>query len=493
MLQGNPMLLVPVFFPMFAGLIFYVLGLREEKTKRAYISLTLVLNSLLVFFLLAGYRGSEFILFYITETLPILFRVDGITIFYAALVAVIWLGATLYSFAYIDHDPYDKRYYAFLTALLGAMMGIAFAGNIITYYLFYEMMTFMSFPLIGHSMKKEDIKAAVVFLIYSIFGATLVLIGFAFLNGYGDLSHFVPGGSLDGAAMLANPRLLLIASFLMIVGFGCKAGMFPLHAWLPVAHPAAPAPFSGILSALITKAGVIGIVRVLYYVVGVGPLRGTWVQTVWMSFALITVFMGSMLAYREPVLKRRLAFSSNSQISYLLFGLSVMTPNGLIAGLLQLCYHAFAKTILFLCAGVFIHNAGITEVSKLEGMGKKMPIVMGCFTIASLSLIGIPPLGGFVSKWHLITASLEAPLGFFSYLGPILLLLSALLTAGYLLPIVIQAFFPSSDVKESPKEFHEPGWLMKGPLVGLVVLSVLYAVFSYRLLNLFATVIAKIG
>ena len=203
----------------------------------------------------------------------------------------------------------------------------------------------------------------------------------------------------------------------------------------------APAPASAVLSAVIVKAGVLAIVRVVYYIYGVSFLRGTWVQTAFMVLSLTTVFMGSMLAYREPVLKKRLAYSTVSQLSYILFGLAVMDAGSVAGGLLHVLSHGFIKASLFLCAGAVIYMTGKTRVDQLKGIGKEMPFIMWCFTIASLGLIGIPPTGGFLSKWYLAEGALSSGICGFSWIGPVVLLISALLTAGYLLPVVIQAFF----------------------------------------------------
>lgn len=218
-----------------------------------------------------------------------------------------------------------------------------------------------------------------------------------------------------------------------------------MHAWLPTAHPVAPAPASAVLSGVITKAGVIAVIRLIYYTVGTEILRGTWVQTAWIVLALLTVFMGSMMAYHEKLLKRRLAYSTVSNLSYILSGLFTLTPAGLLGGLLHAAAHVPAKTALFLAAGAIIFKTGKTRVDELTGIGKEMPVTLWSFTLASLSLVGIPPLMGFVSKWYLASAALDAGLGVTGVMIPVVLLISALLTAGYLLPIVIRGFFPGAD------------------------------------------------
>ena len=312
--------------------------------------------------------------------------------------------------------------------------------------------------------------------------------GLCFIFFYARYSltlNFVPGGALDGAAVRGHETLMQVVTFLGIVGFGAKAGLYPLHGWLPTAHPAAPAPASAILSGIIAKAGVLAIVRVLYYAVGADFLRGTWVQTALLALALLTVLMGSMMAYREKLLKKRLAYSSVSQISYILVGLFVMTAESVSGALMHVLFHACIKICLFLCAGSFIAVAGKHRVDELRGIGRAMPKTLWGFTLASLALIGIPPASGFVSKWYLAMGALDSGLAVFSWLVPVVLLISALLTAGYLLPISIAGFFPGRDAALPPRN-DEGGWHMWLPILLLAAAAVLMGCFGVPVARGFA-------
>ena len=486
MFNGNGFLAIPVLIPFLAAVLLPALKVENPGAKRLYTIGAAAVTAAAMSLLCWRGTGTALVLYRIDEGLAVGLKLDGLAVLYTLLVAILWVGIVIYSHGYIHHDRHENRYYSFLLALLGSLLGLGMADNIVSFYLFYELMTFIAFPLICHSTRKEDVQAAITFLVYSIFGATLALIGIVLLNGMVDIGSFTPGGLLDTTMALLHGNVLKIALLLLLFGFGCKAGMYPLQAWLPVAHPAAPAPVSAPLSALITKAGVLGIIRVIYYMVGTEALDGTWIQYLWLSVTLLTVFMGSMLAFREPMLKKRLAYSSISQISYVLFGLAVLSAEAFTGALLQMVFHAFAKLILFLCAGVIIHETGKQRVDELKGIGKEMNTVMWCFTLAALSLIGIPPMGGFVSKWYLITAALAAPIGIFSWLGPVVLLVSALLTAGYLLPIVIAAFFPGADYDYSKRVKRCPSPYMTGPLVVLSALAILLALFPHKLTTFFA-------
>jgi multicomponent Na+:H+ antiporter subunit D len=396
---------------------------------------------------------------------------------FGVLFAAIFLLAGIFSLEYMDKDHAPHRYNTFFLLTLWAMLLLSMARNLFTYYMCYELMTVLSLPLVLHEGTEGAQKAGLKYLGYSLFGASLALFGFFCLGSFCDSTDFIAGGTVN-ANGLANLPMLLVASFCLLLGFGCKAGMMPLHFWLPTAHPVAPAPASAVLSATITKAGVLGILRVIYYLVGADVLRGTWVQTVMLVLALCTVFSGSMLAFKEKLLKRRFAWSTVSQVSYVLFGLFLLTGDGLQGALMQVVFHAICKTALFLTAGAIIHHTGCTYVQQLDGIGKRMPVLLGCYTLASLSLIGIPPFAGFVSKWQLVTAGMEALPGF-GLAGGIVLLTSALLTAGYLLPITIRGYFQSAP-DETP--IH-PTWRMTLPLVILSGALLLLGIFPQGLVQ----------
>ena len=433
-----------------------------------------------------------YLLFNLTENLPILFKVDAMSIIFAAVTIIIFLGSGIFSLEYMKHEQKKKRFYVFYLLAFLVLMGLCFAGNLITFYLFFEMLTLASTPLVLHSGSREANMAGLKYLFYSLCGAYMALFGLYFVSKYGNTLTFSEGGVINQELAAGHTGLLLVAAFVMILGFSVKAGMFPMHAWLSAAHPVAPAPASAVLSAVIVKAGVLGIIRVIYYIFGAAFLKGTWVQTAFMVLTLITIFMGSMLAYREPVLKKRLAYSTVSQVSYILFGLSAMDMNSVTGGVLHVIAHGFIKAALFLCAGAIIYMTGKTRVEELKGIGKEMPFLMWCYTIVSLGLIGIPPTGGFISKWYLAMGSLETGIPGFSWIGPVVLLVSALLTAGYLLPITIQGFFPGADYDYKALKKKEPSALMTVPVLILTVLTVFMGLFPGQLISWIQQAVTKL-
>ncbi|MDO4648621.1 MAG: proton-conducting transporter membrane subunit [Eubacteriales bacterium] len=502
----NIWIILPMFISAAAGIFLLVSSFADhlkgrdgkENLHNLHLFVGTVLLAAAVLAVAAAWTGEkEITLFYLMKDIPVYFHVDAVGRLFVTFVSIVWVCVGIYSFVYMKHEGEEKRFYGFFLLVYSVLIALDFSGNLVTMYLFYELMTLTSMPLVLHNGSREAIMASLKYLFYSMCGAYAGLFGIFYLYRYCDTLAFVPGGSLSITLASGHEGVLLWAVMAMLIGFGAKAGMFPLHAWLPTAHPVAPSPASAALSSIIVKSGVLAIIRVVYYMVGADFLRGTWVQTAWMTLALMTVFMGSLLAFREPVFKKRLAYSTVSQVSYILFGLSVLEPQAMSGALLHVVFHAFIKSTLFLTAGIFIFQCGKTRVKELRGIGKQMPVTLWCYTFASLALIGIPPTSGFISKWHLAEGALSGNIGAFRYVGPAVLLVSALLTAGYLLPVTISGFLPGEDWnpdeksagqeeshKSGKKSSLEPSIGMLLPLAILACLAVLLGVFPNPLLKL---------
>lgn len=423
-----------------------------------------------------------------TDTLVTFFKVDDVGRMFSLLSAFMWILAIMYSFEYMDHEGHKTRFYSFMLLTLGPAVALPLAGNMFTMYMAYELLTLLSMPLVIHSFKPEAMQAAKKYLAFSFFGAGLVLSGTLVMTHFSNSLDFVAGGNLDMAKVSQNPTLILTMALLMFVGFSVKAGMFPLHAWLPSAHPVAPAPASALLSGVITKAGVVAIIRVLFFVFGVDFIAGTWVQNLLIVITLCSVFLGSMMAFKEQHFKRRLAYSSVSQLSYVLFGIIVMSSTGMTGALMHVIAHAAIKITLFFVAGVMIIKLEAHDVEELKGVGKSMPITMWCFTLCSLGLVGIPPTTGYVSKWFLAQGSLGMGNQVLAFAGPIVLLVSAILTAGYLISIFIDAFFPGKDFDYSTVKKLEPSWTTLTPMLILTAVTLIAGMFPGGLLNFFSNI-----
>lgn len=493
---NNWIFLPPILLPMLGGLLLALCKPLSEPRTRKYFTLgTLVLSLLaLIPALFAG--DQTLTLFTISDNLPMTLASDQAGRFFALVMALVWVTAGIYSFEYMAHEKHQTRYYAFYLTTLGVLMALCFAGSIVTYYMCYELMTLLTVPLVMHTMHKDAVAAGVKYLIYSVIGASLVLLGVFVLAPYVTGFGFAAKGVLAAEKVQGHEGVVLFCAFLMLLGFSAKGGLFPLHGWLPTAHPAAPAPASAVLSGIITKAGVLGVVRVIYYYIGADFLQGTWVQTAMLVLTLFTVFLGSLLAWQEKVLKKRLAFSSVSQVSYVLFGLCTMHPLGVVGALLHVVAHALIKDSLFMSAGAIIHQTGKTRVEEMRGIGKQMPVVMVCYTLVSLGLIGIPPCLGFVSKWYLAQGglSMTGVASALTFIGPAILLISALLTAGYLLPLTINGFLPGRDEagKLLSYEKCEPSLWMLLPLGLLTALSVVLGMFPTQLISFLTNLTATI-
>lgn len=483
--------LLPVLVPVaFGVLLFAVNPLSEYRRLKVCVGIALLVSSVVTLLEAFSFKDT-IILWRITDSVSLSLGTDKLGTYFAVLMCFMFTTVGFYAMDYMKHENDTTRFFAFYLCVFGVLNGIYLSTNLITMYLFYEMMTLLSLPLVLHSLSKEAIAAGYKYLYYSIAGAFLSLISIFFVYQYASSYEFVPGGYMDAEKLAGDNGMLLAFVFLAIIGFGCKAGLFPLQDWLPTAHPVAPAPASAVLSGVITKSGVIAIIRLVYYSIGIENLKGTWVQYAWIVLSLLTVFLGSMMAYGEKVIKKRLAYSTVSQVSYVLFGLSLMNEAGFLGAMLHIVFHSVIKDDLFLVSGAIIHNAKITTVDKLKGIGKKMPVSIWCFTFSSIALIGIPPASGFVSKWFLGTGALASDIGAFRYLGPAILLISALLTAGYLLPVTVDGFFPGKDYE--PESKCEVGLLSLIPIIVLAVLAVILGIFPSVLEGYIGTVISELG
>lgn len=471
------LLLLPVLLPVIGGVFVFR---QKSEQARERLALALILGTAALALVVCLLPEQRLDLPTIQSGLHLAMRNDSLAKLFLVLVCCIWVPVLIFSFPYIRHAGGERSFMTVYTMTLGVLAGLAMAANFVTMYMFFEMMSLITVPMVLHNGTSAARRAGFKYLGYSVFGAGMALAGYFFIAYYMAAPDFAPGGAIDPVRAAQHRPLLLVIYCLMIVGFGAKAGMVPMQAWLPAAHPVAPAPASAVLSGVITKGGVLAVIRVTYYMFGVNFLQGSWPQYVLLTLALATVFVGSMLAYREKLLKRRLAYSTVSQVSYVLFGLLLLTPEGVQASLLQMVFHALAKDALFLGAGAIIFSTNYLRVDQLRGIGKRMPVTMMCFTLAALSLIGIPPMAGAVSKWYLVSAGLSAPLRGFGIAGLVVLIVSALLTAGYLLPIVTNGFFPG---KHFIAERKEMGPQMTGPLIAFAAACLLLGLFPGGLLQ----------
>ena len=483
-------ILIVIMLPIIGGALLPLLDFDARRTRECYVLAIVIATSVLSIFLIARGGGTEFILYHLTSTIDIAFRIDRFGSVFALLVSVLWPLSTLYAFEYMRHFHKRNRFFGFFTMSFGITLGVAFSANLITMYLFYELLTLSTLPLITHDGSKEAKVAGVKYLVYSIAGATAAFIGMiAVLTRGGSLEFNVIG--LGSAVTDANRTFFDVAFLFMFFGFGVKAALFPLHGWLPTAG-VAPTPVTALLHAVaVVKSGVFAIGRVVYYTYDADYLAGTVVQKVALWFAAFTNVYGTVMAWKELHFKKRLAYSTVSNLSYILFAFLLATPPGLTAGLLHMIFHGLIKIALFFVAGAVMHQSGKTYVTELRGFAKAMPVSFGVFTVASLALIGVPPLCGFLSKYTICLAAVEEG-SRSAYAGLAALLISAVFTSLYLLSIVIKACFPGEGFDpKSIADVKEANVYMTLPLVILAVLIVVLGCFPGALTEFLAGTLAN--
>ncbi len=483
----NPLLLICILLPFAAGALLYLLRLpKKALTWTAFIVTALV--SALSWIAVLTLPDAPFPIIRFAENLTLLLRLDGLGRFFVGLVATLWPLTVLYAAAYMEHERHLPMFYGFFTAAYGATLGVAMAGNLFTMYCFYELLTLTTVPLVIQPMTKAAVRAGRTYLIYAIGGGAFAFASMMFLiaNGAGD--PFVMGGTLY-ARPYGNDNITYLFWLFGFLGFGVKAAIVPLHRWLPEAS-VAPTPVTALLHAVaVVKSGAFAAIRLTYYCFGTDALAGTWAQTAAVLVTAVTIVYGSSAAVRETHFKRRLADSTVANMSYILFGAALMTPAGLVGALMHMAAHACIKIVAFFAAGSVLHGTGRESIYELDGLGRKMPVTFACFTASAFALMGLPPFSGFVSKWYLLTASAER--GGIAYVGAAALLISALLTAIYMLTCARRAWFPDRDADLSAlASVREADARMLIPTVLLALCTLLMGVFAEPLLDLMRAIAA---
>ncbi|WP_432406007.1 monovalent cation/H+ antiporter subunit D family protein [Wukongibacter sp. M2B1] len=480
----NSLILIPILFPQIAALIMGIIKFKSDRKRNIYIAVTVALNLVFIAILLSINQSMEFHLIRMNNLLDIYFKIDKLGILFGLLASILWIFTAFYSFQYMTHEGKEKRFFLYFMLTLGVTVGIAFSGNLFTLYIFYEYLTLATFPLVIHNGSKEALRTGRKYLIYSFGGATLALLGIILLFSLTNSLTFMEYGVLQ-SFNIDNKNLMLAIYMIMFIGFGVKAALVPLHSWLPAAM-VAPTPVSSLLHAVaVVKSGIFALIRLSYFIFGADVLykiRGNYFISI---LVILTILMGSLLALHQDNLKKRLAYSTVSQLGYILLGIVLLSQEALTGGLLHLVNHAVIKITLFFCVGAIYFMTGKKYIHEIRGIGREMPITMWCFAISSISLIGIPPTNGFVSKWYLAIGGLSEN----KILFVIILLLSALLTAGYLLPIVITAFFPG---EEKMIEKKEPPLAMLVPIITLTGIVIALGLFPNIVLHLIQDIVKGI-
>ncbi len=452
-------------------------NLREFWSVAAGVLMFALIASMIPEVLAGG--SPECVLFRILPGIELAFRVDAFGLLFASGASLLWIVTSCYSIGYMRSlkEHAQTRYFACFALALSATMGVAFSANLFTLFLFYEALTLVTYPLVGHKETAEAKAGARKYIIY-LLGAAKVLLLTAIILTYnvaGTL-EFRNGGILPAAKLTEQPVLLLVIFALFLFGFA-KNALMPLHSWLPAAM-VAPTPVSALLHAVaVVKTGVFSTLRVFLFVFGADAMRELGADQLALVAASVTILVGSFLALAQDNLKARLAFSTVSQLSYIILGAALLNANGVVGGIAHISNHAVSKITLFLCAGSIYVSTRKTHISQMSGLAKRMPWTMAAFTLASLSVVGIPGTSGSVSKWYLALGSLEVDsLTLFG-----ILLVSSLLTAAYLGQVVYKAYF--EEVPQTDEEVREVPWMVV-PLTISAAASLILGLFPTPVLEL---------
>lgn len=472
----NFIILLPLVLTLLLG---GILSVKKFSSDQAianfgiFSSLAISISAFVSFYF--GY-GQSIVVLPAGYNLTVEFHIDGLTVAFGSLVSVLWPIATYYAKTYMTHEGSFQRFFTFYIFTFGVVLGLGSSENMFTLYLFYELLTFITLPLVAHSQDSKAMYAGKVYIAYMIFGASLSFAGMMIFLSNVNSFHFSFGGITTGQLSFD----LLVAYVLMFVGFGIKAGLFPFYKWL-IAAGVAPTTVTALLHAVaVVKSGAFATMRLTYYLYDYTALQNTMAQWVVMSLVCSSVVFGSFYAVKAQHLKRRLAYSTISQMSYILLGVATMSILGLKAALLHMVYHAFSKIVLFYGAGNLLFSNHVEYIHDVKGWGKYLNGTFLPMTFCGLALIGVPPFGGFFSKYGLVESLFAVPT--WGMIGIFALVLSAFFTAIYIFQLLQVVYLPEKEA-DSPKDggkLHtvpkEMESVMKLLTVSMIVLSCLSGV-----------------
>ena len=472
------LLLACALLPALLGGALPLLRIKSRRAREIYALGAVGLTSALIAYVIFSGRGNApEELFRLSSSFRFVLRLDGAGKTYLGLAALLWPLAVLYAMEYMRHEAREGHFFAWYTVAYGAAALLAFSDNLFTLYVGYEFLTLCTVPLVWHERDEASTRAALLYMLYLIGGAAMGFIAMVGLASFGLGDFHNAANTADGLNGVWFQTLCLLD----FLGFGVKAAALPLCRWLPAAS-VAPTPVTALLHAVaVVNAGVFAVLRLFYFVLPLNAVQNTWVQQAMLILSSATVIYGAAMAVRENHLKRRLAWSTVSNLSYMLFGLSLLSPQGMTAGLSHMVFHGLMKIILFFCAGAVMAQSGRTQLRQMHGMGRNMPFTFFCFTLAGTSLLGVPPLPGFVSKYALITAAF-AQGGALAVAGAAAILVAAVLTAVYIFTVVYPAFFMKLQPLPGEALRGDPGPCMKISLGLLCALLILSGIFAGRIM-----------
>ena len=474
------LLLLCMLLPLAGGAVLPLLPLKSDRKRAVFVESVVLVTSGLVLFTLIRGENSEIRPAELMRGMTLAFRTDGSGKAFAGLAAFLWPLATLYAFEYMEHEERAASFFSWYTMTYGVTLGVAFSANLFTMYIVYECLTFLTLPLVTHRQDAASMAAGRKYLVYCMTGAVMGFLSLIAVQDWGTGADFTHGGTLSAEAMDQHGEMLRILFLAGFFGFGTKAAVFPLHHWLPEAS-VAPTPVTALLHAVaVVNTGAFAVLRLVNDVYGMDFLRGSWAAYAAFGTACFTIVFAGVRAVKEQHWKRKLAWSTVSNLSYMLMGICLMTPGGAAAGMTHMVCHSLMKITLSYCVGAVQVKTGKEYVQEVRGMGKCMPVTCSVFLFAAAALVGLPPLCGFTGKFSLMTAASEIS-GWMGVTGISVLILSAVLTALYVFPVAFSFWLRKGE--NLPTEKRDPSWRMLLPLGVLCAAILVLGVYAGPLLR----------
>ena len=477
--MGVFFIMAAILLPIISGFILLQIKIKNARTIELYSGYFVIASSLLVWLAIFTGPHSAFTLYNFNRGFSVSFHMDGLSMLFSGMISIMWPFVLLYAFEYMKGESELKGFIAFFTMTYGITLGVALSDNILTMYIFFEMLSLVTIPLVSFYQDHDSMFAGRYYAGFVIGGAALAFIT-VIITTVNTGGSFIYGGyRMEDLSSTFLSVIYLLAFF----GFGVKAAVFPFHSWLPVAS-VAPTPVTALLHAVaVVNSGVFAIIRVSYYIFSPDFLKGSTVQKIILSAVIFTIIYAAAKALKERHFKRRLAYSTISNLSYMLFGVALFTRSGMLAGMSHMLFHGIIKMSLFLCAGAFMHVTGKNYIFEINGIGRKMPLTFTLYTTGALSLTGVPLFCGFISKWKLFEAGAasESALG---VAGVAALIIAAFFCAIYTISVSVRAFFPGKDEDNfSDSPVGDPNIKMLFPIIFFSLVNVFFGIFPAVIMN----------
>lgn len=481
--------ILPLLFfivPSVAAFLIMATGDKYPNLRESWTIIAGFVNLALIIMTMPRVLNGELITtehYSLVKNVDFILKIDTAGMVFAALASLLWVFTSFYSIGYMRAEKKKNQsgYFASFAMCIAATMGISFAGNLLTFFIFYEVLTIATYPLVIHNRHEEHIQSGRKYLAYTLISGQLFLVGIVWLYSIAGTTDFVPGGFLQNVTDTGSLTMIFI---LLVIGASVKAGLMPFHGWLPAAM-VAPTPVSALLHAVaVVKAGAFALVRIIGYVYGFDVLGSLGVADYLAWMAAFTILTSSIIAMKQDNLKKRLAFSTIGQLSYIILGLALLNQQAFLGAVFHMVAHAFMKITLFFCAGAIFINTGGTYgggkkyISQIHGIGRQMPVTMAMFGLASVGISGMPFIVGFISKWNLALGAIAGG----DFLFVLVLIASAMLSASYLIPVFILAFYNKNEEYPAYKEVRKD---MLIPIVFTGIASIVLGVFPNLGLNFY--------